>query len=120
MARSPRFQLRKLRHPTAMTPSSAEARRQERLHQVPGQPVANHQRAEADEIKVVVFHSLMGGEGFMNQTSPHASDLFGGSASSHPASTDGDPAGDCTTQGDKKIRIIVVRLQLSVVESITA
>ena len=89
--------------------------------QFPGEHVAKHTAAQADQVHVVVLDSLVRRKGFMNQAGPHARHLISDDTGTDATAADGHsaihiPTSDCTGQRHNKIRIIVIRIRSAVAE----
>ena len=70
-----------------MALQAAEFRGEKSLNQLPCDSVANHEAAEANQVQVVILHSLMRGEIFMDQTGTDARDLVGRHTRPHTTAT---------------------------------
>ena len=57
---------------------ATESRCEKGLNQFPGKRVTDDETTEADHVQVVVLHSLVGGEVFVNQLGPHSCHFVGG------------------------------------------
>ena len=81
--------------------------------------------AQADDVHVVVFHTLPGGKGVHDRRRPHAADLVGGHGSPDSAAADGDPAldlsgGNGPGQWQDVVRVVVAGIVIGRAKSTTS
>jgi len=115
------FKVHNLGQAATVARRPAESRIEKYLNQVPGERVADHQSAKADQVQIIVLNALVRGKSVVNQARPHARHLVGSDTGANAAAADGDaalhlPASDGTCQRHNKIRIIVIRDHPAVAE----
>src|SRR5262249_21832736 len=91
----------------------AEFRGQERLNKIPRDGGPDGTAADADDVHVVVFHSLSRGKVVMNQPGTGPGNFVGADRGPDAAAADGASAlhgarRDRLGQGDDEVRIVVV------------
>ena len=102
-----------------MTLGTAESRGEKCLHQFPSERMANHEAAQANHVQVVVLDALVCRKCFMDQARPNARHFVRDDRGPDTAPANGHAAVHVTTsygagQRSDKIRIIILRLRLSV------
>jgi hypothetical protein len=115
------FELRDFLQPSAKALRSFEARGEKGLGQFPSQGVTDQQAAKTDHVQIIVLNALMRRKIFINQASPNTDNFIRGKGRADPAATDAyasihGPGGNRTGQGNDKVRVIIIRLQLPVAE----
>src|SRR5262245_26614077 len=95
----------------------AEFRDQERLNQVPGDGRPDGATTDANDVHVIVFDALSGGEVVMNQSGTGARNLVRADRGPDAAAADGDSAlhrtrRDRLGERDDEVRIVVVGARL--------
>ena len=80
---------------TSMACGAAEVRAQKGLDQFQSQCGSNHLSAQTNDIHVVVFDALTGGEDVMDEPGPHAGDFVRGDGRSTPLPQSATPRSTC-------------------------
>ena len=75
-----------------MALGTAESRGEESFDQLPGERIAQHPAAQADQVHIVVFDPLARGIRFMDQTCPNSRHFVRDDARADAAAADGDAA----------------------------
>lgn len=104
-----------------MTLRTAESCGKKCLNQLPGKSVTDHETAQADQVQIVVLHTLVRGKCFVNEARADAGNFIRGDRCSYSAATDGHAtlhisAGNGARQRHDIIRIVIVELRVLVSE----
>jgi len=91
----------------------AELGRQERPDQVPGDGRTHRSATHANDVEVIIFNSLPGGESVVDQSSSNSRNLVGANRHADATAANRDaaiylPVGNSLSQRDHKLQIVVV------------